>query len=116
MDAFMQRQTTGSSLHVVAPAGDLYSISNNIVAKSGGGCDQITAGSSFAGPVVSGIVGKRLAMFQRPMALFLQSTIILAQLVIPLVDNSTHVTGQSESGLARRAGHTLRDIPTGRPH
>jgi hypothetical protein len=66
IDAFMQRQTTGSSLNVVAPAGDLYSISNNIVANSGGGCSQITAGTSFAAPVVSGIVGKRVVCLRGP--------------------------------------------------
>jgi hypothetical protein len=53
---------------MVAPGGDLDSISNNIIAKSGGGCDQVTAGSSFAGPVVSGVVGKSVRL-ERSMAL-----------------------------------------------
>lgn len=48
--------TTGTSVFMSAPGGDRESVSNNLVAKVGGGCHDITIGSSFAAPVVSGVV------------------------------------------------------------
>ena len=48
--------STGSSVFIAAPGGDFESVSNNIVAKPGGGCHDISIGTSFATPVVSGVV------------------------------------------------------------
>lgn len=51
---------TGSSLLVTAPGGDLDHLTNNIVARNGGGCHDISAGTSFSSPVVAGVVGLML--------------------------------------------------------
>lgn len=46
----------GAPLFVSAPGGDLDSYTNNIVALAGGGCTDGGAGTSFAAPVVSGLI------------------------------------------------------------
>jgi subtilisin-like proprotein convertase family protein len=48
--------TPGAALLVTAPGGDIESYSNNIVASPGGGCQDITIGTSFAAPIVAGVV------------------------------------------------------------
>ena len=48
--------TPGASLFVTAPGGDFESRSNWITAKTGGGCLDIQVGTSFATPVVAGVV------------------------------------------------------------
>jgi len=48
--------TSGAALFVTAPGGDLESYTNNVVALPGGGCHDITSGTSFATPIVSGVV------------------------------------------------------------
>lgn len=48
--------TTGAGVFVSAPGGDVDSVSNNIVAKPGGGCHDVGYGTSFAAPVVAGVV------------------------------------------------------------
>ncbi|CAB9505040.1 Furin-like protease 1, isoform 1 [Seminavis robusta] len=47
--------TIGAAVFIVAPGGDSEALSNNIVANPGGGCHDITIGTSFATPVVSGV-------------------------------------------------------------
>lgn len=48
--------TTGSALFIAAPGGDIESLRNNIVAMPGGGCHDITVGTSFAAPFTAGVV------------------------------------------------------------
>ena len=48
--------TPGAALLVTAPGGDMESYSNNIVASPGGGCQDITIGTSFAAPIAAGVV------------------------------------------------------------
>lgn len=48
--------TPGAAVFISAPGGDRESLSNNIVANVGGGCHDITVGTSFATPTVSGVV------------------------------------------------------------
>ncbi|CAB9496274.1 Furin-like protease 1, isoform 1 [Seminavis robusta] len=48
--------TPGAALFVVAPGGDHEYITNNIIAKPGGGCMEIIGGTSFSAPVVSGVI------------------------------------------------------------
>jgi subtilisin-like proprotein convertase family protein len=49
--------TTGSSLFITAPGGDTHQHSHNwYVAKAGGGCAEQGEGTSYACPVVSGVV------------------------------------------------------------
>ena len=45
---------------MVAPGGDLGSLTNNVVASPGGGCAEYAGGTSFSAPVVSGIVALML--------------------------------------------------------
>ncbi|CAB9503760.1 Furin-like protease 1, isoform 1 [Seminavis robusta] len=52
--------TPGAAVFVTAPGGDSENVSNNIVAKPGGGCHDITVGTSFAAPVVSGVIALML--------------------------------------------------------
>ncbi|CAB9496302.1 Furin-like protease 1, isoform 1 [Seminavis robusta] len=52
--------TPGSPVLISAPGGDLEYISNNIVAKPGGGCHDAGAGTSFSTPVVSGVIALML--------------------------------------------------------
>lgn len=47
---------TGTSLFVSAPGGDLDFFTNIVTAKAGGGCHHANSGTSFAAPVVSGVV------------------------------------------------------------
>jgi len=48
--------TPGAALFVTAPGGDIESYTNNVVALPGGGCHDITVGTSFSTPIVSGVV------------------------------------------------------------
>lgn len=48
--------TGGAALMVVAPGGDLDHYTNNLVASPGAGCLNIGPGTSFAAPIVSGVV------------------------------------------------------------
>ena len=48
--------TGGEGLLVVAPGGDADHYTNNLVANPGGGCTHIGPGTSFAAPIVSGVV------------------------------------------------------------
>ena len=52
--------TPGAALFLTAPGGDLESSTNHITAKPGGGCHNAGAGTSFACPVVSGVVALML--------------------------------------------------------
>lgn len=52
--------TGGAPLFVSAPGGDFDFYTNNIVALAGGGCTDATEGTSFATPIVSGIVALML--------------------------------------------------------
>lgn len=52
--------TTGAAVFLTAPGGDVESLSNNIVAKPGGGCHDVTIGTSFAAPMVSGVIALML--------------------------------------------------------
>lgn len=52
--------TVGAALLVAAPGGDDEALSNNIVAKPGGGCHDVTVGTSFATPVVSAVAALML--------------------------------------------------------
>ena len=45
----------GAAILISGPGGDSEALSNNIVANPGGGCHDITVGTSFATPVVSGV-------------------------------------------------------------
>jgi hypothetical protein len=48
--------TPGASLFITAPGGDHENASNHITANFGGGCRDAGVGTSFACPVVSGVV------------------------------------------------------------
>lgn len=48
--------TSGAALFVTAPGGDRESYTNNVVALPGGGCHDITIGTSFSAPIVSGVI------------------------------------------------------------
>jgi subtilisin-like proprotein convertase family protein len=50
----------GTSLFISAPGGDLDYYSNNIVALAGAGCTDYGAGTSFAAPVVAGVIALML--------------------------------------------------------
>ena len=50
----------GASLFITAPGGDLDYYTNNVVAFAGGGCTDGGAGTSFAAPVVAGVVALML--------------------------------------------------------
>eukprot|EP00536_Pseudo-nitzschia_multiseries_P007897 jgi/Psemu1/256671/estExt_Genewise1Plus.C_1910029 len=52
--------TGGASLLLSAPAGDSEDLQKHIVAKVGGGCTSTNIGTSFASPVVSGVVALML--------------------------------------------------------
>ena len=52
--------TPGSALFVSAPGGDFDFYTNNVVALAGGGCIDFGVGTSFAAPVVSGVVALML--------------------------------------------------------
>jgi subtilisin-like proprotein convertase family protein len=52
--------TGGAALFISAPGGDLDYYTNNLVAFAGGGCTDGGAGTSFAAPVVTGIVALML--------------------------------------------------------
>jgi hypothetical protein len=52
--------STGAALFISAPGGDIESYTNNVVAKPGGGCRDANIGTSFATPVVSGVVALML--------------------------------------------------------
>jgi subtilisin-like proprotein convertase family protein len=52
--------STGAALFVSAPGGDIESYTNNVVASPGGGCFDGDVGTSFATPVVSGVVALML--------------------------------------------------------
>lgn len=54
--------TQGACVFVSAPGGDKEDISNNIVAKPSGGCREAGYGTSFAVPVVSGVVALMLGI------------------------------------------------------
>lgn len=43
--------TTGASVFLSAPGGDIDSVSNNIVARRGGGCHDVGFGTSLAASV-----------------------------------------------------------------
>jgi hypothetical protein len=48
--------TSGTSLFVAGPGGDLENLSNHITANFEGGCRDAGVGTSFAAPVVSGVI------------------------------------------------------------
>jgi kexin len=48
--------TADTGVFISAPGGDFEYYSNNVVALAGGGCHQAGVGTSFATPVVSGVV------------------------------------------------------------
>lgn len=50
----------GAALFITAPGGDLDYYTNNVVALVGGGCTDGGAGTSFAAPVVAGVVALML--------------------------------------------------------
>jgi subtilisin-like proprotein convertase family protein len=50
----------GAALFISAPGGDFEYFTNNVVALAGGGCTDGGAGTSFAAPVVSGVVALML--------------------------------------------------------
>jgi kexin len=53
--------TAGSELLISAPGGDTADFSHNhVVAQPGGECKDVTVGTSFAAPVVSGVVALML--------------------------------------------------------
>ena len=53
--------TAGSELLISAPGGDTADFSHNhVVAQPGGQCQDVTVGTSFAAPVVSGVVALML--------------------------------------------------------
>ena len=52
--------TAGASIFVSAPAGDVEDDSRHRTAKVGGGCTRASLGTSFATPVVSGVVALML--------------------------------------------------------
>lgn len=52
--------TTGSVLFLTALGGDLDFVSNNIVPKAEGGCQDIGGGSSLRAPVVSRVIALML--------------------------------------------------------
>lgn len=52
--------TPGASLLIAAPGGDYENISNHITAALGGTCDDAGSGTSFACPVVSGVIALML--------------------------------------------------------
>jgi hypothetical protein len=47
---------TGAAILVAGPGGDTNYFRNNIVARPGGGCHDITVGTSFASPYVAGVL------------------------------------------------------------
>ena len=51
-----QYSTSGAALFISAPGGDLEYFFNNAVALAGGTCTDGGAGTSFAAPIVSGVV------------------------------------------------------------
>jgi len=51
-----QYSTPGASLFVVAPVGDRDDPMTITTARSGGGCQRIGSGTSFASPIVSGVI------------------------------------------------------------
>ncbi len=52
--------TPGASLFVVAPGGDFENIANHVTAAVGGTCQDAGSGTSFACPVVAGVVALML--------------------------------------------------------
>jgi subtilisin-like proprotein convertase family protein len=52
--------TSGAPLFISAPGGDFETRTNNIVADPGGGCTDAGVGTSFACPVISGVVALML--------------------------------------------------------
>lgn len=52
--------TPGTSLFVTAPGGDNESRSNHVTSTIGGACDGVGSGTSFACPVVSGVIALML--------------------------------------------------------
>jgi subtilisin-like proprotein convertase family protein len=52
--------SSGSPVFVAAPGGDFEFYTNNVVAVAGGGCTDTGVGTSFAAPVVSGVVALML--------------------------------------------------------
>jgi subtilisin family serine protease len=52
--------STGAALFISAPGGDNEFLTNHVVAKPGGGCADATSGTSYACPVVAGVVALML--------------------------------------------------------
>ena len=53
--------TTGAALFITAPGGDAKdSYTNNVVSAVGGGCLEATVGTSYATPIVSGVIALML--------------------------------------------------------
>ena len=52
--------TPGAALLVSAPGGDKEYVTNNVVAKPGGGCHDIGWGTSYAAPAVTGVIALML--------------------------------------------------------
>lgn len=52
--------TPGAAVVVSAPGGDSDSVSNHVTAIRGGGCNAASTGTSFAAPVVSGVIALML--------------------------------------------------------
>lgn len=48
--------SSGAAVFVSAPGGDDETISNHVIAEVGGGCDGSAVGTSFAAPVVAGVI------------------------------------------------------------
>ncbi len=52
--------TPGAALVVSAPGGDAENLSNHVTAMIGGGCSGVSVGTSFAAPVVTGVIALML--------------------------------------------------------
>ncbi|CAB9501922.1 Furin-like protease 1, isoform 1 [Seminavis robusta] len=89
--------TPGEANLISAPGGDVENLSNNIVAKPGGGCHGQNGGTSFAAPTAAGVIA--LMLEQRPKLSWRDVQAILATTaqVVDSDDSSWVVNG---AGLA----------------
>ena len=64
IDSYQDKRTAFSfTISVSGVKGDEF-ISNNVIAKPGGGCMESIGGTSFSAPVVSGVVGTFVVSFK----------------------------------------------------